>query len=387
MRRRRRLGSKGKKRVSAEEFFLFIFFSISIASFSLSLASFASLPASFAAMVLVLCIGDLHVPHRAAALPARFKALLVPGRIHHILCTGNLCTPVREAALLCFCRAFSPPERIKAKRINVPVAKKKDREDEGTGEAWRHQTRLFVVIGIKNNRWHFFTLSSTSTSSTLSKQESYDFLKSVCPDVRLCRGDFDSSEVVSAANAAAAAAAAAASEAAGPSSSSSASVAASGDETVLSVGGLRLGLAPAPADDDNDGNASDLLTRRLGVDVLVTSGARHELQAGARRGRLIVNPGSATGAWAPSSCSPSSSSSSKAAPSFVLMDCSEGRAVVYMYRLLAGDELKVEKLEYRKSGVAAAAPSPARRAAPAAAAATAAAPAAPPAAATTTAAS
>ena len=27
-------------------------------------------------MVLVLCIGDFHVPHRAAALPARFKALL-----------------------------------------------------------------------------------------------------------------------------------------------------------------------------------------------------------------------------------------------------------------------------------------------------------------------
>ena len=47
-------------------------------------------------MVLVLCIGDLHVPHRAAALPARFKALLVPGRIHHVLCTGNLCTRVRE---------------------------------------------------------------------------------------------------------------------------------------------------------------------------------------------------------------------------------------------------------------------------------------------------
>ena len=45
-------------------------------------------------MVLVLCIGDLHVPHRAAALPARFRALLVPGRIHHVLCTGNLCTRV-----------------------------------------------------------------------------------------------------------------------------------------------------------------------------------------------------------------------------------------------------------------------------------------------------
>jgi len=41
--------------------------------------------------VLVLVIGDLHVPHRANAVPAKFKKLLVPGKIQHILCTGNLC--------------------------------------------------------------------------------------------------------------------------------------------------------------------------------------------------------------------------------------------------------------------------------------------------------
>jgi hypothetical protein len=56
--------------------------------------------------------------------------------------------------------------------------------------------------------------------------------------------------------------------------------------------------------------------------------------------------------------------------------------MVYMYRLLPGDELKVEKLEYRKSEAAA---SPAKKAA--APAAPAAAPAAPPAATATTAAS
>ena len=42
--------------------------------------------------MLVLVLGDLHIPHRAFALPAKFKKLLVPGRIQHILCTGNLCT-------------------------------------------------------------------------------------------------------------------------------------------------------------------------------------------------------------------------------------------------------------------------------------------------------
>jgi len=41
-------------------------------------------------MVLVLVLGDLHIPHRAAALPTKFKGLLMPGKIQHILCTGNL---------------------------------------------------------------------------------------------------------------------------------------------------------------------------------------------------------------------------------------------------------------------------------------------------------
>ena len=41
---------------------------------------------------LVLVLGDLHIPHRSSSLPAKFKKLLVPGKIQHILCTGNLCT-------------------------------------------------------------------------------------------------------------------------------------------------------------------------------------------------------------------------------------------------------------------------------------------------------
>ena len=40
--------------------------------------------------VLVLVIGDFHIPHRKADLPKKFKALLQPGKIQHILCTGNL---------------------------------------------------------------------------------------------------------------------------------------------------------------------------------------------------------------------------------------------------------------------------------------------------------
>ncbi|XP_030316218.1 vacuolar protein sorting-associated protein 29 [Calypte anna] len=42
--------------------------------------------------MLVLVLGDLHIPQRCSGLPGKFKKLLVPGKIQHILCTGNLCT-------------------------------------------------------------------------------------------------------------------------------------------------------------------------------------------------------------------------------------------------------------------------------------------------------
>ncbi|KAK0544574.1 Vacuolar protein sorting-associated protein 29 [Tilletia horrida] len=41
--------------------------------------------------MLVLVIGDLHLPYRAHDLPQRFKKLLVPGKIQQIICTGNVC--------------------------------------------------------------------------------------------------------------------------------------------------------------------------------------------------------------------------------------------------------------------------------------------------------
>ncbi|XP_067316825.1 vacuolar protein sorting-associated protein 29-like [Anolis sagrei] len=50
----------------------------------------SSLPSFSTQLVLVL--GDLHIPHRSGSLPAKFRKLLVPGKIQHILCTGNLCT-------------------------------------------------------------------------------------------------------------------------------------------------------------------------------------------------------------------------------------------------------------------------------------------------------
>ena len=56
--------------------------------------------------MLVLVIGDFHIPHRSPGLPEKFKSLLVPGRIHHVLCTGNLCNEVRPTAGLVGTRDF-----------------------------------------------------------------------------------------------------------------------------------------------------------------------------------------------------------------------------------------------------------------------------------------
>ncbi|VDL73560.1 unnamed protein product [Nippostrongylus brasiliensis] len=41
--------------------------------------------------MLVLLIGDLHIPHREYNLSPKFRKLLVPNKMQHVLCTGNLC--------------------------------------------------------------------------------------------------------------------------------------------------------------------------------------------------------------------------------------------------------------------------------------------------------
>ena len=42
---------------------------------------------------LVLVLGDLHIPHRAAAIPEQFRRILIGNdQIKYVLCTGNMCT-------------------------------------------------------------------------------------------------------------------------------------------------------------------------------------------------------------------------------------------------------------------------------------------------------
>jgi vacuolar protein sorting-associated protein 29 len=53
--------------------------------------------------MLILVIGDLHIPHRRLALPEQLLRILKPGKIHKIFCTGNLCTPDQLAWLKTLC--------------------------------------------------------------------------------------------------------------------------------------------------------------------------------------------------------------------------------------------------------------------------------------------
>lgn len=40
--------------------------------------------------MILLVLGDLHMPQRKVDIPEEFSKMLIPGKIHRILCTGNL---------------------------------------------------------------------------------------------------------------------------------------------------------------------------------------------------------------------------------------------------------------------------------------------------------
>jgi putative phosphoesterase len=195
--------------------------------------------------VLVLAIGDLHVPDLADGLPPAFAALLAPGRVHRALFAGNAAS---EAAL--------------------------------------------------------------------------DALRAACPDLTGAQGELDAPGRWP-------------------------------DSAVVAAGGLRLGVVGGgrlvPADSPD---AMSALARRLDVDVLIAGGARDFSAARDGDGRLLLRPGSATGADARGA--ERAVGAPPPTPSFALLDVGAGRATIYVYRL-AGGEVGVERLEYERAAAPAAA--------------------------------
>ncbi|XP_077995528.1 vacuolar protein sorting-associated protein 29 isoform X2 [Glandiceps talaboti] len=181
--------------------------------------------------MLVLVLGDLHIPYRCNSLPAKFKKLLVPGKIQHILCTGNLCT-----------------------------------------------------------------------------KESVDYLKTLASDVHVVRGDFEENLNYP-------------------------------EQKVVTVGQFRIGLCHGhQVVPWGDIESLALVARQLDVDILI-SGQTHKFEAFEHENKFFINPGSATGAYSPLDTNVS--------PSFVLMDIQASTVVTYVYQLL-GEEVKVERIEYKK---------------------------------------
>ncbi|KAL3270646.1 hypothetical protein HHI36_021175 [Cryptolaemus montrouzieri] len=181
--------------------------------------------------MLVLVLGDLHIPHRCNSLPFKFKKLLVPGRIQHILCTGNLCT-----------------------------------------------------------------------------KETYDYLKTLANDVHIVRGDFDDNLNYP-------------------------------EQKVVTVGQFRIGLSHGhQVVPWGDPESLAVMQRQLDVDIFI-SGHTHKFEAYEHENKFYINPGSATGAY--------NALDSNIIPSFVLMDIQNTTVVTYVYQLV-GDDVKVERIEYKK---------------------------------------
>lgn len=182
--------------------------------------------------MLVLVLGDMHIPHRSNNVPAKFKKLLVPGKIQHILCTGNLCT-----------------------------------------------------------------------------KESFDYLKTLASDVHVVRGDFDENMNYP-------------------------------EQKVVTVGQFRIGLCHGhQVVPWGDTESLSMLQRQLDVDILIT-GHTHKFEAFEHENKFFINPGSATGSY--------NALDSNVTASFVLLDIQQSTVVTYVYQL-AGEDVKVERIEYKKS--------------------------------------
>ncbi|KAE9467268.1 hypothetical protein C3L33_00822, partial [Rhododendron williamsianum] len=239
-------------------------------------------------MVLVLALGDLHIPHRAPDLPPKFKSMLVPGKIQHIICTGNLCIK------------SSVP-------INIPLM------------AIFHAMLLPVCffMGTDGLVMHYFEVAfaelwmdlKADYSTDYLLQEVHDYLKTICSDLQITQGEYDEETHYP-------------------------------ETKTLTIGQFKLGVCHGhQVIPWGDLDSLAMLQRQLDVDILVT-GHTHQFTAYKHEAGVVINPGSATGAYSSVTCDVN--------PSFVLMDIDATPVVVYVYELVDG-EVKVDKIDFKKT--------------------------------------
>ncbi|GFS20066.1 vacuolar protein sorting-associated protein 29 [Elysia marginata] len=112
------------------------------------------------------------------------------------------------------------------------------------------------------------------------------------------------------------------------------------EQKVVTVGQFRIGLCHGhQVVPWGDIESLAMVQRQLDVDILI-SGHTHKFQAMEHEGKFFLNPGSATGSYNPLD--------SNVIPSFVILDIQQSTVVSYIYKLI-DEEVKVERIEYRKS--------------------------------------
>ncbi|KAI8875850.1 Metallo-dependent phosphatase, partial [Backusella circina FSU 941] len=142
-------------------------------------------------------------------------------------------------------------------------------------------------------------------------KETFDYLRTIAGDIVAVKGDFDQNAQLPLTK-------------------------------VVTEGQLRIGIIHGhQVIPWGDAESLDITARQMEVDILL-SGHTHKFEAYEYNGRFFINPGSATGAYS------SIPDTTEPIPSFVLMDVQNNSVVTYVYKLI-DDEVKVEKLEYKKA--------------------------------------
>jgi vacuolar protein sorting-associated protein 29 len=146
-------------------------------------------------------------------------------------------------------------------------------------------------------------------TGNLCSQEMMEYLRSVCPDVHVVKGDMDEDPGLP-------------------------------EDKVVTIGQFKIGLCHGHQIVPwGEKEALAIKRRQLDVDILVT-GHTHKFECEEHEGKLLLNPGSATGAY--------SGHTNEVKPGFLLMDVKGSDVTTYVYSLTPDGEVKVDKSPYSK---------------------------------------
>lgn len=162
----------------------------------------------------------------------------------------------------------------------------------------------FKALLMPNKIQHIVCTGNAATKEVM------DYLKTLTTDIHMVKGEFDELPGLP-------------------------------DTKTLTVGAFKIGVCHGhQVIPWSDTESLRMLQRKMDVDILVTGHSHEfsykEVEEGAK---LLINPGSITGAYSPLRPNPT--------PSFVLMDVSGGTLTTFVYRLQDG-EVDVTRLDFTK---------------------------------------